>query len=135
VWEGRICEMKTDGYMPVGRRAVAIPRDLAVQTAVQWLRGLVAGLSSRGGLIHVQSMWDLWWVKWQWDRCSVSPSVSTSWYHSTIAPSHSFIYHPRCIMFFSQHFSFPLSVAFHHCSILIHTVLKYCEKNIIQRGW
>src|SRR5215510_7316907 len=64
--------------------------------------------------------------------------------------THSFIYHPRCIMFFSQHFSFPcqyhstiapyssihlpptlynvflpvlqfpLSVSFHHCSILIH---------------
>ena len=34
--------------------------------------------------------------------------------------THSFIYHPRCIMFFSQYFSFPLSVSFHHCSILIH---------------
>ena len=34
--------------------------------------------------------------------------------------THSSIYHPRCIMFFSQHFSFPLSVSFHHCSILIH---------------
>ena len=35
--------------------------------------------------------------------------------------THSFIYHPCCIMFFSQHFSFPLSVSFHHCSILIHS--------------
>ena len=34
--------------------------------------------------------------------------------------THPSIYHPRCIMFFSQHFSFPLSVPFHHCSILIH---------------
>ena len=34
--------------------------------------------------------------------------------------THSFIYHPHCIMFFSQHFSFPLSVTFHHCSIHIH---------------
>ena len=34
--------------------------------------------------------------------------------------THSFIYHPRCIMFFSQYFSFPLSVSFHHRSILIH---------------
>jgi len=42
---------------------------------------------------------------------------------STIPPllhTHSSIYHPRCIMFFSQYFSFPLSVSFHHCSILIH---------------
>ena len=34
--------------------------------------------------------------------------------------THSSIYHPRCIMFFSQSFSSPLSVSFHHCSILIH---------------
>jgi len=36
--------------------------------------------------------------------------------HHTLSP----IYHLRCIMFFSQHFSFPLSESFHHCSILIH---------------
>ena len=35
--------------------------------------------------------------------------------------THSFISHPRCIMFFSQYFCFPLSVSFHHCSILIHS--------------
>ena len=34
--------------------------------------------------------------------------------------THSSIYHPRCIMFFSQYFSFSLSVSFHHCSILIY---------------
>ena len=42
---------------------------------------------------------------------------------STIPPllhTHSSIYHPHCIMFLSHHFSFPLSVPFHHCSILIH---------------
>ena len=33
--------------------------------------------------------------------------------------THSSIYHPRCIMFFSQYFSFPLSLSFHHCSIHI----------------
>ena len=33
--------------------------------------------------------------------------------------THPFIYHRRCILFFSQYFSFPLSVSFHHCSILI----------------
>ena len=35
--------------------------------------------------------------------------------------THSFIYHPSYIIFFSQYFSFPLSVSFHHCSILIHS--------------
>ena len=35
--------------------------------------------------------------------------------------THSFIYHPHSIMFFSQYFSFPRSVSFHHCSILIHS--------------
>jgi hypothetical protein len=34
--------------------------------------------------------WSLWWTKWHWDRL------------------------------FSQYFSFPLSVSFHHCSIPIH---------------
>ena len=38
--------------------------------------------------------------------------------------THPSIYHPRCIMFFSQYFSFPLSVSFHHCSILIHPTPK-----------
>jgi hypothetical protein len=37
--------------------------------AVPWLRRLVA-TSHRGdpGSILVQSMWDLWWTKWHWDR-------------------------------------------------------------------
>ena len=35
--------------------------------------------------------------------------------------THSFIYHSRFTIFFSQYFSFPLSVSFHHCSILIHS--------------
>ena len=81
-----------------------------------------------------------------------SPSTSVSPV-STIPPllhTHPSIYHPRCIMFFSQHFSFPcqyhstiapyssihlpptiynvflpalqfpLSVPFHRCSVLIH---------------
>ena len=30
------------------------------------------------------------------------------------------IYHPRCIIFFSQGFSFTLSLSLHHCSILIN---------------
>jgi len=35
--------------------------------------------------------------------------------------NHPFIYHPHCIMFFSQYVSFPLSVSFHHCSIIIQS--------------
>jgi len=42
-------------------------------------------------------------------------SITTPLLHT-----HSSIYHPRCIMFFSLYFCFPLSVSFHHCSILIH---------------
>jgi hypothetical protein len=34
--------------------------------------------------------------------------------------THSYIYHQRC-MFLSQYFSFPLSVSFHQCSLLIHS--------------
>ena len=33
---------------------------------------------------------------------------------------HSSVSHPHCIMFFSQYISFPLSVSFQHCSIIIH---------------
>ena len=33
--------------------------------------------------------------------------------------THSFTYHPRYIMFLSQYISFPLSVPFHQCSVLI----------------
>ena len=50
---------------------------------------------------------------------SPSDSAFRCQYHSTNAP-HSFIYHPRCIIFFSQYFSFPLPVPFYQCSILIH---------------
>ena len=39
----------------------------------------------------------------------------------------SSIYHPHCIMFISQYFSFPLSVSFHHCSILIHLPPILCN--------
>ena len=35
--------------------------------------------------------------------------------------THSFTYHPRCIMFFYQYFTFPLSVSFHQCSIPNHS--------------
>ena len=57
-----------------------------------------------------------------------SPSTSVS--PVTVIPpllhTHSSIYHPHCIMFFSQYFSFPLSVSFHHCSILIHPSTRCC---------
>ena len=67
-------------------------------------------------------------------HCSILiPSSTTLYYYSvpvfqfspvSIIPpllhTHSFIYHPHCIMFFSQYLRFPLSVSFHHCSILIH---------------
>ena len=39
----------------------------------------------------------------------------------TMLHTHSFTYHPHYIVFLSQYFSFPLSVAFHQCSIPIHS--------------
>jgi hypothetical protein len=42
--------------------------------------------------------------------------------------THSFIYHRRCIMYFSQYFSFPLSVSFHQCSIHIHPTTAVAGK-------
>ena len=58
-----------------------------------------------------------------------SPSASVSPV-SIIPPmlhTHSFTYHRRCIIFFSQYFSFPLSVSFHRCSILIYSSLTLCN--------
>jgi hypothetical protein len=56
--------------------------------AVPWLRRLVADYHRGGpGSIAGQSMWDLWWTKWHWDR------------------------------FFSKYFGFPLSISFHRCSV------------------
>jgi hypothetical protein len=56
--------------------------------AVPWLRRLIAGLSlpkarvrSRG-----QSMWDLWWTKWHWNRFLSELSVFPCQFHSTGAP-------------------------------------------------
>ena len=61
------------------------------------------------------------WFTWTWVRVFF-PVLQFSPL-SIIPPllhTHSSIYHLRCIMFFSQYFSFPLSVSFHYCSILIH---------------
>jgi hypothetical protein len=41
-----------------------------------------------------QSMWDLWWTKWHWDR------------------------------FLPEYFGFPLSVSFHRCSITRKRIKK-----------
>jgi hypothetical protein len=35
-----------------------------------------------------------------------------------ILHTHSFIYHRRCVMFFSQYFGFSLSISFYQCSVL-----------------
>jgi hypothetical protein len=54
---------------------------------VLWLKRLVAGLSPRRlGFSPGQSVWDLWWTKWQWDG------------------------------FISKFFGFPLSMPFHRRS-------------------
>jgi hypothetical protein len=116
-----------------------------------WLRQLVAGVTLRragfdAGLVHVRFMVE----KCNWDSCSSSTSVSPVSIIPPMLHTHSFIYHRRCIMFFSQYFSFPchyhstnapysfihlpptlynvflpvlqfpLSVSFNQCSILNH---------------
>jgi hypothetical protein len=43
---------------------------------------------------------------------------------------HSSIYHPHYVIFFSQYFSFPLSVPFHNCFILIHPSVFCCTKAV-----
>ena len=94
-----------------------------------------------------------WWTKWYWDGffseyfcfslsvsfcyCSILIHLPHTLYNvslpvlqyspvSIIPPllhTRWFIYHTHCIMFLSQYFTFPPSVSFHHCSILIHLPL------------
>jgi hypothetical protein len=60
-----------------------------VLMAMLWLRQLPFFHHRGLGLIPGQSMWDLWWTKWYWDR------------------------------FFSKYFDFTVIVSFQQCSILI----------------
>jgi hypothetical protein len=71
----------------------------------------------------------LWWTKWHWDICFYQEFLFSP--VSTIPPllhTHPSIYHPHCIMFLSQHFSFPLSVTFHHCSTLNLNISGYLSR-------
>jgi hypothetical protein len=54
--------------------------------AVSWLRQLVTA-SQRGGpgSCPGQSMWDLWWIKWQWDSLFLWVVRFPRPYHSTVA--------------------------------------------------
>ena len=49
--------------------------------------------------------------------------------------THPLIYHPHCIMFFSQYFSFPLSVSFHRWSILIFIDLLLSTQRQTDEAW
>ena len=49
--------------------------------------------------------------------------------------THSFIYHPRCIMFLSQYFRFPPSVSFHHCSTLILIYKTIANRKKMGDAW
>ena len=49
--------------------------------------------------------------------------------------THSSIYHPRYIMFFSQYFSFPLSVSFHHCSTQVFNLKLFLTEGQAGEVW
>jgi hypothetical protein len=53
--------------------------------AVPWLRWLLVSHHGGPGSHPDQSIWDLWWTKWHWDRFSSSSSVFPSQYHSSVA--------------------------------------------------
>jgi len=64
----------------------------ALFIAMPWLRQLVISLSPQVlRSIWGQSMWDLWWTKWKWDRFS------------------------------SEYFHFPFSLLFDQCFIHIYS--------------
>ena len=78
---------------------------------VRWLRGVLYLRRAEGDfkLVHVAILGE----NDTGSEFCTKGFVSACHYHSAIAP-YSFIYHPRCIMFFSHSFSFTLSVSFHH---------------------
>lgn len=43
---------------------------------------MVQAVSCWSPTVQAQSTWDLWYIMWQWDRCSLSTSVFSSRYHS-----------------------------------------------------
>jgi hypothetical protein len=49
--------------------------------------------------------------------------------------TNSFIYHTRCIMFLSKYFSFPLSVSFHDCYILIFILILFLSERKAGEAW
>jgi hypothetical protein len=50
-------------------------------------RAMAQAVSCRTGSTPGQSMWNLWWTKWHWDRFSPpSTSVFPCQFHSTGAP-------------------------------------------------
>jgi hypothetical protein len=52
--------------------------------AVPWLRWLVVGLSmQRPGFALGQPMWNVWWIKWQWD--TLFSTFFAFQYHSTVS--------------------------------------------------
>ena len=76
--------------------------------------------SHSGGLSSIprQSVWNLWWTKWQCDWFLSQYFSFPCQYHSTIAPYPSIHLPPTLYNVFLPALQFPLSVSFHHCSIL-----------------
>jgi hypothetical protein len=47
-------------------------------------------------------MWDLWWIKWRWDRFSPSTSVFPANLHSTNFSTITLTYHPELVQYASS---------------------------------
>ena len=93
------------------------------EQAMPWLRRLITGHSPRrpgfdNRTVHVTFVvdevprWQNFLPVLQFSPVSIIPPL---------LHTHSFIYHPRCIMFFSQHFSFPCQ---YHSSIAPHSAVQ-----------
>jgi hypothetical protein len=91
--------------------------------AMPWLMWTAASLSQQkpkfnptllyfGFIAERLTQWQVFLPALQFSLVSIIPPL---------LHSHSFSYHRCSVMFFYQHFSFPLSVSFHHSSILTHS--------------
>jgi hypothetical protein len=68
-------------------------------------------------------MSDLWLTNWHWHRFFSQYFSFPCQYHSTIAPYSSIHLPPTLYNVFLPALQFPLSVSFHHRSILISTYM------------
>lgn len=80
-----------------------------------------------GGLVSIQShsMWNLWWIKWQWRVILPGASAYPCQYYATNSPS-SFIYHQHFITLYNHNKTLPS----HLHNVTTHKPVNYTDTDV-----